>query len=55
MKYFTLLITVYFYLYTVIFFYLGVKAQNNNALIMGGIMLFFSIIITKITIKNFKI
>ena len=54
MKWFSLFVTAYVYMYAVIFFYMGVTENNNNALIMSGIITFMSIFITSICIKNFK-
>ena len=53
MKWFSLIITVYFWVYAVIFLFIGME-ENTNALIMSAFMVFFSLIITQITIRNFK-
>ena len=53
MKWFSLIITVYFWVYAVIFLFIGMEG-NTNALIMSAFMVFFSLIITQITIRNFK-
>ena len=52
MKWFSLFITVYFWAYTVFFF--SIMGENNNALVMSCIMTFASLVVTSITIKNFK-
>ncbi len=53
MKWFSLFITVYFWSYAVFFLLISMEG-NANAITMSCIMTFASIIITGITIKNFK-
>ena len=53
MKWFSLFITVYFWAYTVFFLSVGMEG-NTNAVIMFFIMTFASLVVTSITIKNFK-
>ena len=53
MKWFSLFITVYFWAYTVFFLSVGMEG-NTNALVMCAIMTFASLVVTSITIKNFK-
>lgn len=53
MKWFSVIITAYFWVYAVIFLFIGMEG-NTNALIMSAFMVVFSLIITQITINNFK-
>ena len=53
MKWFSLFITVLFWAYTVFFLSVGMNG-NTNALIMFFIMTFASLVVSGITIKNFK-
>ncbi len=52
MKWFSLFITVFFWAYTVFFF--SIMGENNNALIMFFIMTFASLVVSGITVQNFK-
>ena len=52
MKWFSLFITVYFWAYTVFFF--SIMGENNNALAMCAIMTFGSLVVSAITVQNFK-
>lgn len=54
MRWFSLFITAYFWLYAVVFLFIGMEEKNNNALVMSAFMVFFSIIVTQITIRNFR-
>jgi hypothetical protein len=52
MKWFSLFITVFFWAYTVFFF--SIMGENNNALVMFCIMTFASLVVSGITVQNFK-
>lgn len=53
MKWFALILTAYFWLYAVVFLFIGMEG-NNNALVMSAFMVFFSIIISGITLSYFR-